>query len=117
MFLVFSMGGGLKRWMFRGKFIISMFQVHARCLCALVCVLLSERELQKRFSHRPRSGAPGFPTSGSAHPPAVARRRDVTGSEAWDWLKRGEASPPRQPRRPALASQLFVGLGVRVCGR
>lgn len=25
---------------------------------------------------------------------AVARRRDVTGSKAWDRLRRGEASPP-----------------------
>ncbi|XP_077628603.1 dnaJ homolog subfamily C member 1 [Crocuta crocuta] len=41
-----------------------------------------ERELQKSISQRPGSGAPGFPTSGPAYPPAVARRRDVTGRSA-----------------------------------
>lgn len=43
--------------------------------------------------------------------PTVARRRDVTGSEAWDRLRPGEASPTRQPGVPALARQLFLGPG------
>lgn len=110
------MGEGIQRKIFRGKCIISMFQVHAWRPSALIYALLRERELQKSISQRPGSGAPGFSTSGPAYPPAVARRRDVTGSEAWDWLRPGEASPPLQPRRPASASQLFVGLGVRVGG-
>lgn len=51
------------------------------------------RQPQRGFSRRPRSGAPGFPTSGPAPCLPVARKRDVTGSEAGDRLKRGEASP------------------------
>ena len=67
---------------------------------------------EKRFAEAQVWGS-GYPTSGPASSPAVARRRDVTGNEAWDRLRRGEASPPfaELPKRPALARQLFVGLG------
>lgn len=65
---------------------------------------------QPGFFQRPSYGVPGFPTSGPTLRPAVARRRDVTGSEAWDRLSEGKPLPHRQAPRPVLALQLFVGL-------
>ena len=63
---------------------------------------------EKQFAEAQVWGS-GYPTSGPASSPAVARRREVTGSEAWDRLRRGKPLPHPAPR------YLSAGLWLASC--